>query len=46
MDEDNLKWVANKKKYIVVFKQFHENVRSNPIGVGNKVILQRCKMML
>ena len=32
MDEDDLKWVANEKRMLLLIKQFHENVRSkNPM---------------
>ena len=45
VDEDDLKWVTNKKT-LLLFKQFHEMFRSATQGVGNHVILQGCKMML
>ena len=33
LDENNLKWMANKKKSMLIFKKFHENFS------GNQVIL-------
>ena len=34
MDEDDLKWIANEKKDIVIIKQFHDFFVLKPLVVG------------
>ena len=41
VDEDDLKWVGNEKKYIFINKTFHGNVCSKTPVLENEAILQR-----